>query len=138
MSKMIVIDGLDGSGKATQAEILTDYLKSRGYETYTLDLPFYKVGIAHLACSLMAPNYDDYIATLNAIPDAELERLFAKCASLGVGIELNLDDMNYKIADEDIILRMFRVAKAQVTVDLPTPPLPLTTPITRFTLLTAF
>ena len=41
MSKMIVIDGLDGSGKATQAEILTNYLKSQGYETYTLDLPFY-------------------------------------------------------------------------------------------------
>ena len=41
MSKMIVIDGLDGSGKATQAEILTEYLKAKGYETYTLDLPFY-------------------------------------------------------------------------------------------------
>ncbi len=41
MGKMIVIDGLDGSGKATQAEILKEYLEGRGYSTYTLDLPFY-------------------------------------------------------------------------------------------------
>ncbi len=41
MGKMIVIDGLDGSGKSTQAEILKNYLSAKGYETYTLDLPFY-------------------------------------------------------------------------------------------------
>lgn len=41
MGKMIVIDGLDGSGKATQADLLKDYLRDMGYDTYTLDLPFY-------------------------------------------------------------------------------------------------
>lgn len=41
MGKIIVIDGLDGSGKATQAELLKDFLQSKGYGTYTLDLPFY-------------------------------------------------------------------------------------------------
>lgn len=41
MGKIIVIDGLDGSGKATQAEILKNYLQQKGLETYTLDLPFY-------------------------------------------------------------------------------------------------
>ena len=41
MGKMIVIDGLDGSGKATQAELLKNYLNSAGCDTYTLDLPFY-------------------------------------------------------------------------------------------------
>ena len=35
MGKMIVIDGLDGSGKATQAEILKNYL----YYRDSLDLP---------------------------------------------------------------------------------------------------
>ncbi len=41
MGKIIVIDGLDGSGKATQAGLLCKYLESKGYEIYTLDLPFY-------------------------------------------------------------------------------------------------
>ncbi len=41
MSKIIVIDGLDGSGKATQAELLRKYIEAKGYETYTLDLPYY-------------------------------------------------------------------------------------------------
>lgn len=79
----------------------------------SLDLPFYKVGIAHLACSIMAPNHDVYIATLNAIPTDEMVRLFKKCAKLGVGIELNLDDMDFKVSDEYAVLRMFRIAKEQ-------------------------
>lgn len=41
MGKIIVIDGLDGSGKATQAELLKSYLEQKGYSIYTLDLPFY-------------------------------------------------------------------------------------------------
>ncbi len=90
-----------------------EYWVKRLDHVLSLDLPFYKVGIAHLACSLIAPNNDDYIATLNAIPQSELERIFKKCASLGVGIELNFDDMNYKVADEESVLRMFKVAKAQ-------------------------
>lgn len=58
----------------------------------SLDLPFYKVGIAHLACSIMAPNHDVYIATLNAIPT---------------------DEMDFKVSDEYAVLRMFRIAKEQ-------------------------
>ena len=38
---MIVIDGLDGSGKATQAELLKNRLKEKGYEIFSLDLPYY-------------------------------------------------------------------------------------------------
>ncbi len=41
MGRMIVIDGLDGSGKATQAEILKNRLKEKGYEIFSLDLPYY-------------------------------------------------------------------------------------------------
>ena len=41
MGKMIVIDGLDGSGKATQAELLKNRLKEKGYEIFSLDLPYY-------------------------------------------------------------------------------------------------
>ena len=32
---------LDGSGKATQAELLKNKLKDKGYEIFSLDLPYY-------------------------------------------------------------------------------------------------
>lgn len=41
MGKMIVIDGLDGSGKATQAELLKKRLTEKGYDIFSLDLPYY-------------------------------------------------------------------------------------------------
>jgi histidinol phosphatase-like PHP family hydrolase len=77
-------------------------------------LPFHKIGIAHLACRLIAPSsHEDYLKTLDMIPTKEMERLFRKAARLGVGIELNSDDMRFSDEDADTVLRMFRVAKAQ-------------------------
>lgn len=66
MSKMIVIDGLDGSGKATQADILTDYLKSRGYETYTLDLPYYRDPSSTLVKMYLGGEFGDNPGDVNA------------------------------------------------------------------------
>lgn len=39
--KLIVIDGTDGSGKATQTKILVHKLKKHGFKTATLDFPQY-------------------------------------------------------------------------------------------------
>lgn len=39
--KLIVIDGGDGSGKATQAKLLVDYLKNKGYPVKYYDFPRY-------------------------------------------------------------------------------------------------
>lgn len=39
--KLIVIDGTDGSGKATQCQLLLDYLKKAGYRTKYIDFPRY-------------------------------------------------------------------------------------------------
>jgi histidinol phosphatase-like PHP family hydrolase len=76
--------------------------------------PFHKIGIAHLACRLIAPSsHEDYLKTLDMIPTKEMERLFRKAADRGVGIELNSDDMHFSDEDADTVLRMFRVAKAQ-------------------------
>ena len=52
------------------------------------DLPFEKIGIAHLACKLIAPTREEYLKTLSLIPEDEMRRLFDKAAKLGVGIEL--------------------------------------------------
>jgi histidinol phosphatase-like PHP family hydrolase len=42
-----------------------------------------------------------------------MERLFAKAAEVGMGIELNRDDMMFSDEEEDTVLRMFRIAKYQ-------------------------
>jgi dTMP kinase len=39
--KLIVIDGIDGAGKATQAKLLIARLEKAGYKTATLDFPQY-------------------------------------------------------------------------------------------------
>ncbi len=39
--KLIVIDGTDGSGKATQVDLLTNRLKNDGYEVRVVDFPEY-------------------------------------------------------------------------------------------------
>jgi len=39
--KLIVIDGTDGSGKATQAKLLVSRLKKMGKKVQTIDFPQY-------------------------------------------------------------------------------------------------
>ena len=39
--KLIVIDGIDGSGKATQTKLLLERMKKEGYKTATIDFPQY-------------------------------------------------------------------------------------------------
>jgi len=47
--KFIVIDGLDGSGKATQTKLLIDYLKKQKRQVETVDFPqYYKTFFGHL------------------------------------------------------------------------------------------
>lgn len=42
MGRFIVIDGLDGSGKETQAKLLVDFLNKKGYKTRVLSFPCYE------------------------------------------------------------------------------------------------
>ncbi len=76
------------------------------------DLPFHKIGIAHLTCSLLAPNkFEDHIEVIDAIPDDTFSRLFEKAAKRGVGIELNLAYDRYTPEQREIIMRPFVLAK---------------------------
>ena len=78
-----------------------------------MELPFTKLGLAHLACGLINPkSHEDYISTLNMISDEDMERLFTKAAQLGCGVEINCSDMKFPENEADIILRPFRIAKA--------------------------
>ena len=42
MAKFIVIDGLDGCGKATQTELLREYLEKKGKKVVKIDFPKYE------------------------------------------------------------------------------------------------
>ena len=75
------------------------------------DLPFHKIGIAHPVCPLIwKGDRAKYLATLDAIAEADMHRIFAKAARLGVGIEIN---MSYPDEERDTVLRPFRIAKEE-------------------------
>lgn len=79
-----------------------------------LDLPFKKIGIAHLACKLInKKSFEDYLDVLDRIPTAEMERVFAKAAEKGCGIEINQSDVNQMKKAPEAVSRMFRIAKQQ-------------------------
>ncbi len=78
-----------------------------------MDLPFRKIGIAHLACGLIAPNREMYKQVMKLLPEEKMAELFKKAAQLGVGIELNCDDMMFADDEADFVLRPFKIAKEQ-------------------------
>ena len=79
-----------------------------------MELPFYKIGLAHPACPLIhKDSREGYLDTLAALPEDALQGLFAKAARLGMGIELNSADMNYAPEEENTVLRLFRIAKKE-------------------------
>ena len=42
MGKIIVIEGIDGSGKETQSKMLVDYLNNHGYKAIEFSFPMYE------------------------------------------------------------------------------------------------
>lgn len=61
--KLIVIDGADGSGKATQAKLLVSALRKKGYNVKTLDFPRYEHNFfGGLIGRCLAGEYGDFIA----------------------------------------------------------------------------
>ncbi len=76
------------------------------------DLPFHKVGIAHLTTpGLCLKPRKEYLRLLSLIKNEDMERLFKRAADLGCGIELNSSDMRFADSEADIILRPYRIAK---------------------------
>ena len=75
------------------------------------DLPFHKVGVAHLTTSCIAVENMLHYEVLRLINDSEMVRLFTKAAKLGLGIELNASD--FYLTDEHIetVIRPYRIAK---------------------------
>ena len=88
------------------------YLK-RLWALLRMDLPFEKIGIAHLTCPLIAPgDFANHIALINRISDAEFRRAFDAVAEKRAGVELNFTLSKYSGQDRDDILRPYRIAKS--------------------------
>ncbi len=98
---------LDENNSEVKTNLWVDKLNT----LLNMDLPFHKIGIAHLACRLMAPDTDTYLEILRTIPQDEMNAVFKKAADLGVGIEINGSDMKFSDEEADDVLRIFRTAK---------------------------
>ena len=99
----------DPKTPASRAKLWVDRLDAFLHK----DLPYHKMGIAHLNCCLMIHKRprEEYLQALDLISNEDMERLFAKAAEVGVGIELNLSEMDCAEEEVDCIYRMFRIAK---------------------------
>jgi len=77
------------------------------------DLPFGKVGIAHLTCDLIAKTKEDYLKVLDLLPEEKLNELFSRAAAIGLGIELNIgqDVFDYEKQEIETVMRMYHIAK---------------------------
>lgn len=66
MGKIIVIEGLDASGKDTQSRLLQERLNAEGYETYKLDLPYYNDPSSTLVKMYLGGELGDKPSDVNA------------------------------------------------------------------------
>lgn len=107
--KDFTLDNEDAQSKERRAGLWVKRLEA----VLNMDLPFGKIGIAHLACDLINhKTREDFLQTLSLVPSEDMERLFKKAAELGCGIELNQFDMSFLDEEADVVLRPFRIAKS--------------------------
>ncbi len=87
------------------------YLK-KIHKLLEMDLPFYKMGIGHITCNLMAPsNRKDHLRIIEMISDREYEEVFMKTSQKKIGIELNFYPQWYDENELKVLLRPYKIAK---------------------------
>lgn len=79
------------------------------------NLPFEKVGVAHLTCPLIysGENKNGYLEVLKLIPESEYRRLFKRAAQCGLGIELNFNALELDDEAAQTVLLPYRIAKEE-------------------------
>lgn len=108
--------GLVMEKTATLEERAEAYVK-RLDAVLDMELPFHKVGIAHLTAIHIAnankeTAHEDHIKVIDMVSDSDYIRLFTKSAERGCGIELNFPIAKYNSEEIEHILRPYRIAKA--------------------------
>lgn len=92
-------------------EAIAELLMTRLEELQALDLPWNKIGIAHLSCGLL--NRGGTVSEVfRLMPSERLEKIFRIFAERGTGIELNAGSFPHK-APEDFseIMRPYHIAR---------------------------
>ena len=105
MDGLVRPEGIDTPEK--MARLMEDRLEN----LIAQDLPFEKIGIAHLNCNLMFKEGSS-IDVAAAMDESRLLRIFEDYAKAGAGIELNGYDFGTLDARPEDTLRTFRIAKA--------------------------
>ena len=86
------------------------YVKERIYKALSMDLPFERVGLAHITW-IPQPAGHHVTECLALFSDREWEDIFGKVAKLGMGVELNLRPADYTEEQLPHILRPYQIAK---------------------------
>ena len=77
-----------------------------------MDLPFEKIGIAHLTCPLIAKgNFDLHLDVLDLITDDTYKRIYSMIAEKGAGFEINLPFECYDESRLERVMRPYFIAK---------------------------
>ena len=107
------MEGLTRPAEISSPKQKAEFWMARLNALLDMDLPFHKIGVAHLTCSLIDRNREAWRETLRLLDEDALRRVMARAAEKGVGVELNADDMRLFTEEEtDLALRPYRVAKA--------------------------
>lgn len=98
-------------GEYTRPKQKADFWLKKLNALLDMDLPFHKIGAAHLTCGLMDADREKYLELIDSLDADAMAKVFAKAAKTGIGIELNSDDMNFAETERDTVLRPYRIAK---------------------------
>mgnify|MGYP003303775768 CR=1 FL=1 len=106
--KGFVISEEDAQSNLRRAQLWVERLEALTQR----DLPFQKIGIAHLSCTLLnKKSNEDFLETLNLITDSQYEDVFSAVAKSGAGVEINASSFKFAENEANANLRMYRIAK---------------------------
>lgn len=104
----LTLNEQEGSSAESRARLWVRRLEA----VLSMDLPFHKIGIAHLTCTTMAHwSRETELEIYRRIPESAMWELMTQAAQVGVGIELNACSMMYAPEEADVILKVYRIAR---------------------------
>ncbi len=74
-----------------------------------MNLPFHKIGVAHLTCGHIYKGRTPEVIKL--LTDEELYSVFSRCSEKGAGVELNMKTLAMSEEEKKILLRPYYIAK---------------------------
>jgi histidinol phosphatase-like PHP family hydrolase len=86
------------------------YLKERLYRAFAMDLPFERMGLAHIT-HIPQPKGHDITECLALFDDNEWKDIFENIARRGMGVELNFNPFALNDKQLEAVLHPYRIAK---------------------------